>query len=94
MEIQSYLHAITSNIHVNTTSLFVVSTVIIVLAHVVPYLVDPAGLRAYPGPVLAKVSRFWLAWVAYHGYINSSVHNAHEKYGNVQYLLCHPLPVD
>ncbi|THG92489.1 hypothetical protein EW026_g8425, partial [Hermanssonia centrifuga] len=63
MEIQSYLHAITSNIHVNTTSLFVVSTVIIVLAHVVPYLVDPAGLRAYPGPVWPRyLDSGWLGW--------------------------------
>ncbi|PSS34120.1 hypothetical protein PHLCEN_2v1830 [Hermanssonia centrifuga] len=52
-----------------------------VLAHLVPYLSDPAGLRAYPGPSLAKLSKFWLARIAYHGRVNASVYEAHEKYG-------------
>ncbi|PSS34123.1 hypothetical protein PHLCEN_2v1833 [Hermanssonia centrifuga] len=94
MELQPYLHTIARNF--DATSVFVVFLVIIVLAHLVPYLSDPAGLRAYPGPTLAKLSRAWPAWIAYHDRISTSVHEAHEKYGTfvrispVEVSIAHP----
>ncbi|KAK0466879.1 cytochrome P450 monooxygenase [Desarmillaria tabescens] len=35
----------------------------------------------YPGPLLAKFSDAWLAYVAYQGYRSEVVHNLHRQYG-------------
>ena len=54
---------------------------LVALAHVVPYIVDPHGIRAYPGPWLAKLSDLWLGRVAAEGHRSERVHELHEKYG-------------
>lgn len=88
MELVSFLQdVVVNNVTHDIASLSVVLLVIMVLAHLVPYLSDPAGLRAYPGPSLAKLSKAWLARIAYHGRVNASVHEAHEEYGKVKPIL-------
>ncbi|KAI0336705.1 cytochrome P450 monooxygenase pc-bph [Cubamyces sp. BRFM 1775] len=54
---------------------------LVALAHVVPYIIDPHGIRAYPGPWLAKLSDLWLGRVAAEGHRSERVHKLHEKYG-------------
>lgn len=49
--------------------------------HVVPYLVDPYGLRKYPGPVLARFSDFYLAHKARYGKRYDEINKLHLKYG-------------
>ena len=53
----------------------------ILLFHLVPYFLDPHAIRAYPGPVLARLSDIWLGWVAAHGHRSERVHELHQKYG-------------
>ncbi|KAL4251988.1 cytochrome P450 family protein [Abortiporus biennis] len=52
-----------------------------VLVHVLVYLLDPHGLRRYPGPSLAKLSDLWLGRVAALGHRSEVVHELHQKYG-------------
>ncbi|KAI0315173.1 cytochrome P450 [Amylostereum chailletii] len=49
--------------------------------HVIPWLLDPRGLRAYPGPWLAQFSDVWLAWTVYQGHRCEIVHDLHKKHG-------------
>ncbi|TFY69584.1 hypothetical protein EVG20_g3094 [Dentipellis fragilis] len=63
------------------TSILALIPAAIVLAHVIPYFLDPYGLRSYPGPFLAKFSDLWLGWVAAHGNRSVTVHELHKKYG-------------
>ncbi|EKM77283.1 hypothetical protein AGABI1DRAFT_115220 [Agaricus bisporus var. burnettii JB137-S8] len=51
--------------------------------HLVPWLWDPHGLRAYPGPFIAKFSDIWLTWVSKGAHRSELVHEAHLKYGPV-----------
>jgi benzoate 4-monooxygenase len=44
-------------------------------------LVDPRGIRAIPGPYLAKFSDAWLGWVSSQGHRSEVVHEAHRKHG-------------
>jgi len=53
----------------------------LILAHVVPYLLDPHGLRKYPGPFFAKFTDGWLGWVCKNGHRSEIVHEMHKKYG-------------
>ncbi|KAF8888565.1 cytochrome P450 monooxygenase [Infundibulicybe gibba] len=53
----------------------------VVLAHLIPYFLDPHGIRLYPGPFLAKFSDIWLGWVAKQGHRSEVVHKMHQKYG-------------
>lgn len=55
---------------------------LVVLAHVVPYIVDPHDIRAYPGPWLARLSDLWLGRVAAEGHRSERVHELHERYGD------------
>lgn len=48
---------------------------------VYPYLRDPLGIKWVPGPIVAKVSPFWLYWQARHARRFRSVHAAHQRYG-------------
>jgi benzoate 4-monooxygenase len=52
-----------------------------ILAHLVPYLLDPHGLRKYPGPFFAKFTDVWLGWVCKNGHRSEIVHEMHKKYG-------------
>jgi hypothetical protein len=60
--------------------LAVISTLII-LVHLLVWLVDPNGLRTFPGPFLARFSDLWLGRVAQQGHRSQVVHEMHEKYG-------------
>lgn len=55
------------------------------LVHLVPYILDPHGIRGYPGPFLAKFSDIWLGWVSSHGHRSEIVHEMHQKYGALLY---------
>ena len=54
---------------------------LILLVHLVPWLVDPHGIRGYPGPFLAKFSDLWLAYVCKTGHRSTTIHTIHQKYG-------------
>jgi benzoate 4-monooxygenase len=54
---------------------------IVILVHFIPWLVDPHGLRSYPGPWIAHFSDLWLGRVAQQGHRSEVVHRMHEKYG-------------
>lgn len=54
---------------------------LVFLAHFVPWLVDPRGIRDYPGPFLAKFSDLWLGYVSKMGHRSEDVHKVHQKYG-------------
>ncbi len=54
---------------------------VIFLVHFVPWLVDPCGIRRYPGPFLAKFSDLWLAYVGKSGQLSETIRKIHEKYG-------------
>ncbi|KAI0302392.1 cytochrome P450 monooxygenase pc-bph [Multifurca ochricompacta] len=47
----------------------------------IPWLLDPHGLRSFPGPFLARFSDLWLGRVAQQGHRSEIVHALHEKYG-------------
>ncbi|KAI0684282.1 hypothetical protein BC835DRAFT_1293266 [Cytidiella melzeri] len=53
----------------------------ITLSYVLPFLSDPKGVRAYPGPWLAKFSCLCLARTTYKGDAQTSVMELHQKYG-------------
>lgn len=55
--------------------------VAVLLVHFVPYLLDPHGIRAYPGPFLARLSDIWLGWIAAQGHRSETVHELHKQYG-------------
>ncbi|KAI9508525.1 cytochrome P450 monooxygenase pc-bph [Russula earlei] len=62
---------------------FVVAVIptLVILVHLVPWLVDPHGLRSFPGPLVARFSDLWLGRVAQQGHRSQVVHKMHEKYG-------------
>ncbi|KAK0466873.1 cytochrome P450 monooxygenase [Desarmillaria tabescens] len=68
-------------LHADFPSVIVSVMVLAVLVHLVPYLIDSHRLRSYPGPLLAKFSDAWLAYVAYKGHRSEVVHDLHKKYG-------------
>ncbi|KAF8155951.1 cytochrome P450 monooxygenase [Crassisporium funariophilum] len=51
------------------------------LVHLIPYLLDPHGIRKYPGPFIAKFSDAWLGLVSKNGHRSEVVHEMHLKYG-------------
>ncbi|KAJ7463301.1 cytochrome P450 monooxygenase [Mycena latifolia] len=53
----------------------------VVVIHLTIYLVDPFGIRKYPGPFLAKFSDAWLGWVSCQGHRSEVIHDLHKKYG-------------
>ncbi|KXN92561.1 Benzoate 4-monooxygenase [Leucoagaricus sp. SymC.cos] len=55
----------------------------ILAIHLIPWLWDPHGIRNYPGPLLAKFSDIWLAYVSKKGHRSEVIHEAHRKYGPV-----------
>jgi hypothetical protein len=54
---------------------------IVILVHFIPWLVDPHGLRSFPGPWIARFSDLWLGRVAQQGHRSEVVHRMHKKYG-------------
>ncbi|PCH44767.1 cytochrome P450 monooxygenase [Wolfiporia cocos MD-104 SS10] len=67
------------NLHPAALLLLIPAAVLAV--HFVPYLLDPHGIRSYPGPFLAKLSDAWLGWVAAKGHRSEVVHQLHQRYG-------------
>ncbi|KAF9010111.1 cytochrome P450 monooxygenase pc-bph [Cyathus striatus] len=61
------------------TAIWLVAAVILV--HIVSYLLDPHGIRLYPGPFIAKFTDAWLGWVCKNGHRSEVVHEMHKKYG-------------
>ncbi|KAJ7778576.1 cytochrome P450 monooxygenase [Mycena maculata] len=53
----------------------------VVFVHFAIYLVDPYGIRQYPGPFLAKFSDAWLGWISQQGHRSEIIHEMHLKYG-------------
>jgi benzoate 4-monooxygenase len=56
--------------------------VAVILYHVIPWLLDPKGIRKYPGPFLAKFTDFWLAYTSKGGVRSEIIHDYHQKYGS------------
>jgi len=63
------------------TSAVLVLPVLVILAHLIPWIVDPHGLRSFPGPWLAHFSHFWLGRLAAQGHRSEVIHELHEKHG-------------
>lgn len=59
------------------------STFYIVLASsIVAYRLSPMHpLYQYPGPIVAKISKFWMVRIAATGKMNEYVKNLHDRYG-------------
>jgi benzoate 4-monooxygenase len=66
------------------TSAILLVPALVILVHLVPWIVDPHGLRSFPGPWLACFSDLWLGRVAIHGHRSEVVHELHEKYGEFE----------
>ncbi|KAK7039649.1 cytochrome P450 monooxygenase [Favolaschia claudopus] len=54
---------------------------VVVFIHLAIYLVDPYGIRKYPGPWLAKFSDAWLGYISQQGHRSEVIHEMHLKYG-------------
>ncbi|KAI0314105.1 cytochrome P450 [Amylostereum chailletii] len=67
----------------NFVYLVMLIPVAIILVHLVPWAVDPHGVRSYPGPWLAKFSDLWLVWTAAKGRRSDTVRDLHLKYGPI-----------
>ncbi|KAK0202468.1 cytochrome P450 monooxygenase [Desarmillaria ectypa] len=74
-------HLSFESLHTDLPTVFTTIIVLAVLIHLAPYLIDSHRLRLYPGPLLAKFSDVWLAFVAYKGHRSEVVHDLHRKYG-------------
>jgi hypothetical protein len=70
--------------YVHPAIILILVPTLIVLLHFIPWLVDPHGLRSFPGPRLARFSDLWLGRVAKHGHRSEVVHQMHEKYGKLR----------
>ncbi|PCH44271.1 cytochrome P450 monooxygenase [Wolfiporia cocos MD-104 SS10] len=55
--------------------------IISIAVYTVPYLLDPLGLRAFPGPILAKFTIGWLPWIVSQNRWSLTVNRLHQKYG-------------
>jgi len=53
----------------------------IVAYHLLYWLIDPFGLRKYPGPFWAALSDTWLGYQARKGNKYETIHKLHQKYG-------------
>ncbi|KAJ7640704.1 cytochrome P450 monooxygenase [Mycena polygramma] len=53
----------------------------VIIIHLAIYLVDPYGIRKYPGPFLAKFTDAWLGWISQQGHRSEVIHEMHLKYG-------------
>ncbi|KAJ7065052.1 cytochrome P450 monooxygenase [Mycena amicta] len=54
---------------------------VVVGIHLALYVLDPYGIRRYPGPFLAKFSDAWLGYVSQQGHRSEKIHEMHLKYG-------------
>ena len=70
-------------LNVNPTSVILLIPTLVILGHLVPWLVDPHGLRSFPGPWLAHFSDLWLGRASRRGRRSVAVHEMHQKYGEL-----------
>ena len=70
-------------LNVNPTSVILLIPTFVILGHLVPWLVDPHGLRSFPGPWLAHFSDLWLGRASRRGRRSVAVHEMHQKYGEL-----------
>ncbi|PCH44249.1 cytochrome P450 monooxygenase [Wolfiporia cocos MD-104 SS10] len=54
---------------------------VLTTVYIVPYLLDPLGLRTFPGPIFAKFTSGWLPWVVSQNRWSVAVDSLHRKYG-------------
>lgn len=76
--------------NVHPALLVAIIPTIVILVHFIPWLVDPHGLRSFPGPWVARFSDLWLGRVAQQGHRSEVVHQMHQKYGELDKVI--PLP--
>ncbi|KAF7344377.1 Cytochrome P450 monooxygenase [Mycena sanguinolenta] len=67
--------------YLNVLAVLAAVPVVVVLVHLLIYLVDPYGIRHYPGPFLAKFSDAWLGYISKQGHRSEVIHEMHLKYG-------------
>ncbi|KAF7360600.1 Cytochrome P450 monooxygenase [Mycena venus] len=67
--------------YLDPLTLLVALPATVVLVHLAIYLVDPYGIRKYPGPFLAKFTDAWLGYVSQQGHRSEVIHDMHLKYG-------------
>lgn len=76
----------------NPAIFLAVFPLVVVVTYVASYLNDPYGLRAYPGPVLAKFSHAWLGWMIGTNRWSTSVQSLHRTYGtSFTYCMIRPM---
>ncbi|KAI0918273.1 hypothetical protein AcV5_002299 [Taiwanofungus camphoratus] len=75
------VHDVLTHVLMNPISLIFAVTVVVLFVLIVPYLANSDGLRAYPGPLLAKLTHGWKAWAINRGHWTESVDVLHRKYG-------------
>ncbi|KAK0214873.1 cytochrome P450 monooxygenase [Armillaria fumosa] len=68
-------------LHLDFSTAIAAVAVLAVLVHLVPYLIDSHRLRSYPGPLIAKFSDAWLAYVVHQGHRSEVIHDLHRKHG-------------
>lgn len=55
-----------------------------ILVSILVYRLSPFHpLAEYPGPILCRVSKFWMAWVSSEGKQHKYYRDLHDKYGDV-----------
>ncbi|PCH44234.1 cytochrome P450 monooxygenase pc-bph [Wolfiporia cocos MD-104 SS10] len=54
---------------------------VLTTVYIVPYLLDPLGLRTFPGPIFAKFTSGWLPWVISQNRWSAIVDSLHRKDG-------------
>ncbi|KAK0501635.1 cytochrome P450 monooxygenase [Armillaria luteobubalina] len=69
------------SLHTDLSTAIAAVTALVVLVHLVPYLIDSYRLRSYPGPLIAKFSDAWLAYVVHQGHRSEVIHDLHRKHG-------------
>lgn len=55
-----------------------------ILTLIVAYRISPVHpLAAYPGPIMCKLSKFWMAYIARKGKQHLYIQGLHERYGDI-----------
>ena len=75
------------HLNVSLASVIILVPTLVILGHLIPWFVDPHGLRSFPGPWLAHFSDVWLGRVAHQGHRSEVVHELHQKYGEFEHVI-------
>ena len=65
----------------NPVTLLIFAPTVVLLSYILNYLVDPHGIKSIPGPLFAKFTDAWLAWVSKEGHRSEVVHELHKELG-------------